>query len=134
MNFADIRPGDQTPSIMLASYPVYEKEFDDPVAANDYEQIIATVKSSRSLIDAYGLKENAESKTAFSIYLILVKIVVQTQELRSLFTHQMLFISQLIGSKKLGKIQVVTETKEEGYGVSTVNSEISVLLLVKVLS
>ena len=46
---------------MLASYPAFEKEFDDPTAAAQYEQIIAAVKSSRSLLDAYGIKEDAKS-------------------------------------------------------------------------
>ena len=54
-------PNDQTPSIMVAPYPMYEKEYDDPVAATEYEQIIAAVKVSRSILDAYGIKESAKS-------------------------------------------------------------------------
>ena len=46
---------------MVASYPVYEKEFDDPVAAAQYEQVIAVVKVARSLLDAYGIKQDARS-------------------------------------------------------------------------
>jgi valyl-tRNA synthetase len=59
--FAYHRPGDETPSIMLAPYPTYEKEFDDPLAAAQYEQVIAVVKASRSLLDAYGIKQDAKS-------------------------------------------------------------------------
>ena len=57
----DYRPGDKTASIMISSYPVYEKEYDDPTAASQYEQIIAAVKVSRSLLDAYGIKQDAKS-------------------------------------------------------------------------
>lgn len=61
LSFAYHRTGDETPSIMVASYPVYEKEFDDPVAAAQYEQVIAVVKVARSLLDAYGIKQDARS-------------------------------------------------------------------------
>jgi valyl-tRNA synthetase len=60
-SLTNIRPGDETPSIMVAAYPVFENYFDDPVAAREYEQIIATVKVSRSLLDAYGIKQDAKS-------------------------------------------------------------------------
>jgi valyl-tRNA synthetase len=46
---------------MLAPYPVYDEELDDPVAAGQYEQVIAAVKSARSLLDAYGIKQDAKS-------------------------------------------------------------------------
>ena len=61
-----------------------------------------------------------------------VKILVSEKELYSLFTEQLSSVSQLIGSKKLGSISVVSENAEEGYAASAVNSEITVLLLVKV--
>ena len=51
---------------MITSYPVYEKEYDDPTAASQYEQIIAAVKVSRSLLEAYGIKQDA--KSAFPVY------------------------------------------------------------------
>ena len=59
---AHVRPNDKTLSIMMAPYPVYEKEFDDPIAASQYEQIIASVKASRSLLDGYSIKQDAKSK------------------------------------------------------------------------
>jgi len=46
---------------MVAPYPVYEKEFDDPIAASQYEQIIASVKAARSLLDDYSIKQDAKS-------------------------------------------------------------------------
>jgi hypothetical protein len=52
---------------MISSYPVYEKEYDDPNAASQYEQIIAAVKVSRSLLDAYGIKQDAKSSILGSL-------------------------------------------------------------------
>lgn len=63
--------------------------------------------------------------------------VVQIQvdaSLTTLFNEQLQSISQLIGTKKIESITVVNENTEEGYAVSTINSEINVLLLVKVYS
>jgi valyl-tRNA synthetase len=50
---------------MMAAYPVYENEFDDPIAASQYEQIIASVKATRSLLDSYGIKQDAKSSTLY---------------------------------------------------------------------
>jgi hypothetical protein len=61
----------------------------------------------------------------------LVKIQVESS-LTTLFNEQLQSISQLIGTKKIETITVISENIEEGYAVSTVNSEINVLLLVKV--
>jgi hypothetical protein len=61
----------------------------------------------------------------------IVKIQVESS-LTPLFNEQLQSISQLIGTKKIETITVVSENIDEGYAVSTVNSEINVLLLVKV--
>ena len=37
----------------------------------------------------------------------------------------------MIGTKKIESLDVISESTEEGYAVSTVNSEVNVLLLVK---
>lgn len=118
---------------MLAPYPVYEREYDDPVAVNQYEQIIAAVKVTRSLLDAYGIKEQAQSNVVHRIELIvLVKLQVKGPSLVALFDKQLQSISQLIGTKKIANISVIEGPAEEGYAVSSVNSEVNVLLLVKV--
>jgi len=114
------RPGDKTPSIMVARYPVYETEFDDPESASQYEQIIASVKVARSLMESYAIREQAN-----------VKIQVEGKSLAALFNEQLQSISQLIGTKKIESITVVSENTEEGYAVSPVNSDVNVLLLVK---
>ena len=127
---AHVRPNDKTPSIMVAPYPMYEKEFDDPIAASQYEQIIASVKAARSLLDAYSIKQDAKSILLRPIWSNLVIIEVEPS-LKTLFDEQLQSISQLIGTKKIESIGVTTENTDEGYAVSTVSSEINVLLLVK---
>jgi hypothetical protein len=42
-------------------YPVYEKEFDDQELASQYEQVISAVKVSLSLLESYGIREDAKS-------------------------------------------------------------------------
>ena len=126
------RPEDKTPSIMLAPYPVYEKEYDDPLAAAEYEQIIAAVKTARSLLDAYGIKQDAKSTRLPASELMAVKIQAEGKELTELFNEQLVAINQLIGTKKLESVSVTNDEAEPGYAVSPVNKEINVLLLVKV--
>lgn len=48
-----------------------------------------------------------------------------------MFKEQLQSIAQLIGTKKIESLDVISESTEEGYAVSTVNSEVNVLLLVK---
>lgn len=43
---------------MVAPYPVYEKEYDDPIAAAEYDQIIAAVKASRSILERLWNQRN----------------------------------------------------------------------------
>lgn len=119
---------------MIAPYPVYEKEYDDPIAAGEYDQIIAAVKASRSILDSYGIKETAKSKRALEGQISpLVKIQVEGGTLTKLFNEQLSSISALIGAKKIESISVIKDSKiEEGYAVTAVNSEVNVLLLVKV--
>jgi len=126
------RPDDKTPSIMLAAYPVYEKEYDDPLAAAKYEQIIAAVKTARSLLDAYGIKQDARGTRLSDLELIAVKIQVEGKELTDLFNDQLIAVNQLIGAKKLESVSVTNDEAEPGYAVSPVNKEINVLLLVQV--
>jgi valyl-tRNA synthetase len=56
---------------------------------------------------------------------------VEGEGLTSLFQDQLQSIAQLIGTKKIESLDIVNENSEEGYAVSTVNSEVNVLLLVK---
>jgi len=70
----------------------------------------------------------------FCFKLIKVQIEVEDATLNTIFREQLLSISQLIGNKKLESVDVISKQDEEGFAVSTVNSEINVHLLVKVIS
>lgn len=54
------RSGDETRSIMLAKYPVYEAELDDPAAEAAYELVQGASKGVRSLMAEYALKDEAK--------------------------------------------------------------------------
>ena len=59
------RPDDKTKSIMVASYPQYNKALDDPESEAAYELVLACTRAARSLMSEYALKENAEGKIHF---------------------------------------------------------------------
>ncbi|RYP87329.1 hypothetical protein DL769_000533 [Monosporascus sp. CRB-8-3] len=54
------RPDDTTPSIMLAKYPVYDPEMDNPAAEEAYEIVMGCSKGIRSLMAEYALKDEAQ--------------------------------------------------------------------------
>jgi len=56
------REGDETKSIMLASYPVYEADLDDPEAEAAYELVQGTSKGVRSLMAEYSLRDGANGR------------------------------------------------------------------------
>lgn len=52
------RQGDTTPSIVIARYPEYEEDLNDPLAASQYELLIACSKGIRSLMAEYAIKQD----------------------------------------------------------------------------
>lgn len=52
------RRGDTTPSIVIARYPQYEDDLNDPRAASQYELLIACSKGIRSLMAEYAIKQD----------------------------------------------------------------------------
>ncbi|KAI0843014.1 tRNA synthetases class I-domain-containing protein [Hypoxylon sp. FL0890] len=54
------RPGDATETIMLARYPTYDPELDNPAAEAAYELVIGCSKGVRSLMAEYALKDEAQ--------------------------------------------------------------------------
>ena len=52
------RPEDTTPSIMLASYPTYEANLDDPESEAAYELVLDVSKAIRTLMGEYMIKES----------------------------------------------------------------------------
>jgi len=53
------RPGDNTPSIVKAAYPVYQTEMDDPASESAYDLALSVAKGVRSLMAEYSLKDDA---------------------------------------------------------------------------
>ncbi|KAG5962192.1 Valine--tRNA ligase, mitochondrial [Claviceps cyperi] len=53
------RPADTTKSIMVAKYPQYTPDLDDPESEAAYELVLACTKAARSLMAEYALKENS---------------------------------------------------------------------------
>lgn len=56
------RPEDQTKSVMIAKYPQYTHELDDPESEAAYELVLGTVRATRSLMAEYALKEEVNGK------------------------------------------------------------------------
>jgi valyl-tRNA synthetase len=54
------RRGDCTKSIVTATYPQYDSELDDPLAAEQYELLVGCSKSVRSLMAEYSIKDNGK--------------------------------------------------------------------------
>lgn len=57
------RPEDSTKSIMIAEYPTYTPELDDPESEAAYELVLDCSRGARSLMAEYSLKENASCKS-----------------------------------------------------------------------
>ncbi|KAI9678889.1 MAG: hypothetical protein M1829_001874 [Trizodia sp. TS-e1964] len=54
------RQGDETPSISLAHYPVYDESMDDPAAEADYGLLLDICRANRSLVAAYPMDAGAQ--------------------------------------------------------------------------
>ena len=58
------RPGDKTPSIVVARYPEYVKALEDGDAEASYELLIGCSKGIRSLMAEYAIKEDGKGTLA----------------------------------------------------------------------
>jgi valyl-tRNA synthetase len=56
------RPGDSTPSIVIASYPKYNESLADDASEDAYETVVRSVKGIRSLMAGYGIQNDAKGK------------------------------------------------------------------------
>lgn len=56
------RPEDATKSIMVAKYPTYSEELDDPESEAAYELVLGCVRATRSLMAEYSLKDETNGK------------------------------------------------------------------------
>lgn len=64
------RPADTTKSIMVAKYPQYTPDLDDPESEAAYELVLACTKAARSLMAEYALKENSHGRSFYSLVLL----------------------------------------------------------------
>ncbi len=56
------RPGDSTPSIVKAKYPVYDAKLDDPASEEAYELLLGISKGVRSLMADYSIKDEGKGE------------------------------------------------------------------------
>ncbi|KAH1513889.1 hypothetical protein KXW39_000820 [Aspergillus fumigatus] len=54
------RPGDSTPSIVIASYPKYNESLADDASEDAFETVVRSVKGIRSLMAGYGIQNDAK--------------------------------------------------------------------------
>ena len=78
------RPGDNTPSITLASYPQFTEDLSDPPAEEAYDLILDVSKSIRSLAAEYNIRDNAQIYVQLQEPTALETLKAETQSLRSL--------------------------------------------------
>lgn len=57
------RPEDKTRSIVVAEYPEYDANMDDPHSAAAYELLLGCSKGVRSLMSEYSIKEDGKGKS-----------------------------------------------------------------------
>lgn len=117
------RPGDTTPSIVKAAYPVYDKELDDTSSEAAYDLLLEVSKAIRSLASVYSIKESAE--------------VILQLDASSLSTcrDELASIRSLSGKalSNGGKIDIISneDQKPPRTVVSAVNASASVFLKIK---
>ncbi|KAI0890620.1 tRNA synthetases class I-domain-containing protein [Annulohypoxylon maeteangense] len=115
------RPGDETPSIMLARYPTFDPELDNPVAEAAYELVQGCSKGIRSLMAEYTLKDE-------------VKVFIQTYDETAHETavEQVQSIKSL-GGKAVTDIEVIpgSQARPAGCVAFPVSSSAAVFLHVK---
>ena len=78
------RPGDNTLSITLASYPQFTEDLSDPPAEEAYDLILEVSKSIRSLAAEYNIRDNAQIYVQLQDPTALETLKAETQSLRSL--------------------------------------------------
>ena len=57
------RPGDATPSIVKAKYPVYDSKLDDVGSEEAYELVLGIARGVRCLMADYSIKDEGKGRT-----------------------------------------------------------------------
>jgi len=105
-------------TIVKASYPVYREDFFNEKALSDYDTIMESVKTSRSILAQFGILKEG-------------KVIVESEKHYDLFADQKDSIVSLI--KAIQNVDVVKSASEvpEGCVLGAVTPEINVHVLVK---
>ncbi|KAH6998399.1 tRNA synthetases class I-domain-containing protein [Ilyonectria sp. MPI-CAGE-AT-0026] len=115
------RPEDNTKSIMIAQYPTYTAELDDPESEAAYELVLGCVKATRSLMAEYALKDE-------------VNVIIQGYNETSLTTvkEQVASIKTLSG-KGIKNVEILTPdaARPAGCVAYPVSTDAAVFLHVK---
>lgn len=115
------RPGDETKSIMVAKYPEWDQQFENPEAEAAYDIVLGCSKGIRSLMAEYAPKDEAQ-------------IFIQTHDTASHRTvsQEKSSIRSLSGKGAM-KIKVLSpdDTRPTGCVAFPVSSAVSVLIHVK---
>ncbi|KAG6041163.1 hypothetical protein E4U41_005801 [Claviceps citrina] len=115
------RPGDETPSIMLAKYPEWNQQFENPEAEAAYDIVLGCSKAIRSLVAEYSSKDEA-------------KIFIQAYDAAAHRTvsEQKSSIRSLSGKSAM-EIEVLSldHARPAGCVAFPVSSAVSVLIYVK---
>ena len=119
------RPEDTCPSIVVAAYPQYNSELDDPASEEAYELILAVSKAIRSLAAEYAIKESAN-----------IHVQLYTSQAYSTCEAQLPSIKSLAGKPMLGSgasigLLGANEARPAGCVVQAVNADVACYLLVK---
>lgn len=112
------RSTEKSVTIVKASYPVFKEEFFNEKSLIDYDIILESVKTSRSILAQFGILQQG-------------KVVVETTKYFDLFSEQKESIVSLI--KAIQEVSVVKSSSDvpEGCVLEAVNPEINVHVLVK---
>ena len=117
------RPGDSTPSIVVAAYPVDEEEMNDPISEEAYELLLAVTKPIRSLTAEWTLKDSAE-----------LTIQLSNESSLRTCTEELASIRSLSGKAVIsgGEVSIIDAKQKKPLGsvVTAVNASASVFLKV----
>ncbi|KZT30278.1 hypothetical protein NEOLEDRAFT_1174574 [Neolentinus lepideus HHB14362 ss-1] len=114
------RPNDPTPSIMVSSYPVYDKDFVFEVADKDFNLIFDAIKEGRSLAASYSLQKDIQ----FFVH-------CQTDQEAALFESQKDTIQTLTKGCKSVKVVRTVEEITPGCGSGVLSPTIALHVLVR---
>ncbi|KAF6762787.1 valine-tRNA ligase [Ephemerocybe angulata] len=114
------RPNDPTPSIVVASYPLADKDFQFADAEKQFDLVFSTLKAGRSLAASYNL----QSEIQFFIQ-------VQSDADAQLFESQIPTIVTLTKGGKSAKVVRDVSEIPDGCGSAVVTANVVVHTLVK---